>query len=342
MYKRNYIILFLILIALCVISIQHVYTHTWGWRAFIDHDNSSGFLKATKTKITCNIKNYQIFSKKDIYYSDGYFHSSSGWNPSLKNPAKISISGKAHGIGFAQIVFHGNVDDKDFGDEKDLSPKIDIGSTLVFFSNDAHDADVSMSKSVKYTPSNGKHKWEGSGTIYYTPIYFKMRFGLPWIASGTWENGVTWSSSNSGDGSWEIIDKDATINYPKYPSTSSSSSGGSSNGDGSEDTNSGQVTAPDRPGRFTLTPYKIAILLKWEPSASDGGSPIERYEYQYQSSNYNRKAWSDWSEWTSAGKGKSTWITGLNPGVDYGVRMCAYNGEEYSIKTGIVIVKTKK
>lgn len=122
------------------------------------------------------------------------------------------------------------------------------------------------------------------------------------------------------------------------------SSNDNNNGDGSEDTDSGEVTAPDRPSSLTLTPYKYSILLRWEPSDSDGGSPIERYEYQYQSGNYNRKVWSEWSEWTSAGTGnsRSTWITGLNPGVNYGVRMRAYNGEEYSVQTGIVIVKTKK
>lgn len=216
MYKQNYIILSLILIALLVISTQHIYTHTWGWRPFIDHDNGTEFLEATETKITCNIKNDQIFSKKDFYYSDGYFHSSSGWYPSLKKPAEISISGKAHGLGFAQVLFYGNVDNDKFGDVKDLSSQIDIGSTFVFISNDAHDADVSITKRVPYTTSNGEHQWDGSGSIYYTPLYFKYRVGLPALVSGTWEKGTTWSSSGSGGGSWEIIDKDATLNYPKY------------------------------------------------------------------------------------------------------------------------------
>jgi len=44
MYKRSYIILSLILIALFVISMStHLYAHKWGWRAWVDHDNVSKF-----------------------------------------------------------------------------------------------------------------------------------------------------------------------------------------------------------------------------------------------------------------------------------------------------------
>ena len=100
------------------------------------------------------------------------------------------------------------------------------------------------------------------------------------------------------------------------------------------------TTVPDRPGSFELTPHKYAIRLQWTDSASDGGSPITDYQYQYQSSRYGRKNWSSWSDWTSAGTGNSTWINGLSSGVDYAIRMRAVNDIGNSSKTGIKIVKT--
>jgi len=125
------------------------------------------------------------------------------------------------------------------------------------------------------------------------------------------------------------------------------------NNDGNNDGNShdaedsqqqGNVTptVPDRPGSFELDARKVAILLRWTNSDSDGGSPITDYEYQIQSGNYNRTRWGDWSSWSSAGTGNSTWITGLSAGVNYAVRMRAVNAVGSSSSTGIQIVKTNR
>ena len=104
--------------------------------------------------------------------------------------------------------------------------------------------------------------------------------------------------------------------------------------------NAPPATVPDRPGSFALTPHRYAIRLTWTSSASNGGSAITDYQYQYQSSRTSRRTWSSWSSWTSAGTGNSTWINGLSSGVDYGIRMRAVNAVGNSVKTGIKIVKT--
>ena len=102
------------------------------------------------------------------------------------------------------------------------------------------------------------------------------------------------------------------------------------------------LTVPDRPASFELTPHKVAILLRWTDSESDGDSPITDYQYQWEVSYNNRRSWSGWSDWISAGTGNSTWLTGLYKDTDYAVRMRAVNAVGNSSVTGIKIVKTKE
>ena len=100
-------------------------------------------------------------------------------------------------------------------------------------------------------------------------------------------------------------------------------------------------TVPDRPGSFSLTPGYISIQLSWTSSASDGGSAITAYEYQYQSSTNGRLSWSSWSDWTSGGTDNFTLIQGLSRGTDYSVRMRAVNSVGTSRMTGQDIVRTR-
>ncbi len=120
---------------------------------------------------------------------------------------------------------------------------------------------------------------------------------------------------------------------------------GGSEGDSPQqgDASPSNPTTPDRPGSFELSPRKTAILLRWTDSDSDGGSAITDYQYQIQyARTSNRTRWTSWSDWSSAGTGNSTWITGLYKGVTYAVRMRAVNAVGNSSVTGIKIVKTNK
>ncbi len=99
-------------------------------------------------------------------------------------------------------------------------------------------------------------------------------------------------------------------------------------------------TVPSRPGSFDLTAGRISIRLNWTSSASDGGSTIEAYEFQYQSSTNDRRRWSSWSTWESGGTDNFHLIQGLSRDTDYAVRMRARNSVGLSNKTGIKMIKT--
>ena len=75
------------------------------------------------------------------------------------------------------------------------------------------------------------------------------------------------------------------------------------------------ATVPDRPGFFSLSAGSLAgsIYLLWGSSASDGGSAITDYEYQYQRAT-GFSTWGPWSSWMSAGTDFSEGITGLSSG----------------------------
>ncbi len=83
---------------------------------------------------------------------------------------------------------------------------------------------------------------------------------------------------------------------------------------------------PDPPATFSLEKgqYKRSLRLTWTKSDSDGGSPIDEYQYQYR----HWKEGSGWqlpSGWESAGKGTSKLISGLRSKTKYCVRMRAKN-----------------
>ena len=99
-------------------------------------------------------------------------------------------------------------------------------------------------------------------------------------------------------------------------------------------------TVPSRPGSFSLTAGRISIRLNWTSSASDGGSAIEAYEFQYKSSTNDRRRWSSWSTWESGGTDNFHLIQGLSRDTDYAVRMRARNSVGTSNVTGIRIIKT--
>ena len=101
------------------------------------------------------------------------------------------------------------------------------------------------------------------------------------------------------------------------------------------------ATAPDRPGSFSLSPFRRMIGLKWTDSASDGGSPITDYQYQIRKATGSR-TWGSWSSWNSAGTDNHEFITGLSPNTKYAVRMRAVNKVGPSKVTGLQITRTWK
>ena len=199
----------------------------------------------------------------------------------------------------------------------------------------------------KFNKNPKVYKWEAKGTVKLVPVYWKWSSALLVAPTGSWVRADEefCKTSNAGpkgngvNGSWTVdrnwsTEGSGSKRIPSKPDDDD---------EGSEEQGNATPTVPDRPGSFELSPRKTAILLRWTDSESDGGSPITDYEYQIQySRTQNRTRWTSWSDWTSAGTGNSTWITGLSKNVNYAVRMRAVNAVGSSSVTGIQIVKTSK
>ncbi len=275
------------------------------------------------------------FSLSGTYTKYIYADGTHKWDPYKPDTGTLTVQGTAKGTGnaFVEIV-SGKAHNSDFAPSRD-GGQIGVMRRLrhlpmIPLQIDEKGKCIVTRDTVTDLPLDpGTYKWNAIGKFEIQGARFSFILG--------WDFKAATSYSKRGKGEWKIVHK-------KVPADDSGS--GDDDEDDDEDDedddneNEGGATVPDSPS-FNLTAYRIAILLRWE-DADDGGSPITGYEYQYQSGNYNRKVWSEWSEWTSAGTGNSTWITGLNSGVNYAVRMRAVNDIGYSRKTGIDIIKTKQ
>jgi len=262
------------------------------------------------------------------------------WHEQPRNP-KFTVTAKAHGRGWAYYKLSGEIDGKPFGDAKNWTESEKLGrwSQFLPFARDGdHDLEYSVYGEFYYPPPK-VYEWKAKGVIKLVPWRWEYYgflsnkgggIGGKWVAA---EKEDHTKKFNEPTGSW-VVDR----NWKNDESGSKKIE--KPEDDEEEEQGNNDPTVPDRPGSFELTPYKYALRLKWTDSASDGGSAITNYQYQYQSSNYNRTRWSSWSNWTSAGTGNSTWINGLSSGVNYAVRMRAVNAIGNSPKTGIKIVKT--
>ena len=293
-----------------------------------------------KVEITCNIdgkwfNHYRV--KKDGKVIEDF------WHEEPRDPI-VSIKAEAHGFGWAYTTFHGNIAGKPFdldGDTTDdvhnsTSEQIGMWNSLLPFVYHG-DHRIYYEEKGKFNHREGVYDWDGNGTIELVPWVWQWRLSLPG-AGGEWkpaDKREVKKKNAEAAGSWTVKHR-----YSSLGSDSNDGDDDEEEDDSEEQGNANPPTVPDRPGSFDLTPHRYAIRLTWTDSASNGGSDITDYQYQYQSSNYNRTRWSDWSDWTSAGTGNSTWITGLSSGVNYGVRMRAVNDIGNSSKTGIKIVKT--
>lgn len=178
-----------------------------------------------------------------------------------------------------------------------------------------------------------------SEPYYYVSWYVKA----PWDTS---ERG-TYIDGDNGDGT--LTEASVTYSFPSgvmntgdflFTASISRYADMSWYGDETHTVSVSMPTVPSRPVSFSLTAGRISIRLNWTSSASDGGSAIEAYEFQYQSSTNDRRRWSSWSTWESGGTDNFHLIQGLSRDTDYAVRMRARNSVGTSIVTGIRIIKT--
>ena len=262
------------------------------------------------------------------------------WHEQPRDPI-FTITAEAHGIGYAYIQLYGDINGTSFGDAKNWQSE-KLGNWFGLFPaawGEEHDIWVEEYGTFKYAPK--EYKWDADGTIELVPYHWQWRIaGI--IPGGQWQPAPDKEHKEldaGADGSWTV---DRNWSTEGSRSKEVPDNDDEEGGEGSEDQGNATPTVPDRPGSFDLTPYKVAIKLQWTDSDSDGGSSITDYQYQWKVSHNGRKRWSDWSSWTSAGTGNSTWLNGLYKDTDYAVRMRAVNGVGTSSNTGIQIVKTNK
>ena len=262
------------------------------------------------------------------------------WHERPRDPI-FTITAEAHGIGWAYIKLSGDIDGQSFGDAKNSKAE-KLGSWLAvtpFGYGVDHDIEWEVDGTFKYAPK--EYKWNATGSIELVPWIWK--WGISGLAGfGSWQPAEDQHNKTldaKSNGSW-TVDRNWTTEGSRSKEIPDNDD--EEDDEGSEDQGNATPTVPDRPGSFDLTPYKVAIKLGWTDSDSDGGSSITDYQYQWKVSHNGRKRWSDWSSWTSAGTGNSTWLNGLYKDTDYAVRMRAVNAVGTSSNTGILIVKTKK
>lgn len=329
MLKRRYIILTFILLV-CIYSL---YAHNPIIN--LEHNPFNKFVEVTSPTISCNIDGW-TFRKITYYHADGSLDRVV-WNNEPKDPV-IKLESKGHGLGYAQVQFWGKINGKDVGNEQNLSRPIEIGAHVpgIPFGFYGHDIEIHATEKGTFNKEAGTYPWEGEGIVHYTPYYYKVRAGLPLGVSGTWEDGATATTTGDGDGHWTV--KHSSLTYyssgsPNDQEDEQDSDDGDEEEDSedSEDTSPSNATVPDSPSNLELSPRRIAILVRWDDPASDGGSPITDYQYSYRRKR-TATSWTAWSDWTSAGTGNSTWITGLRSNRRYAVRLRAVNsvGASYS------------
>ena len=163
-------------------------------------------------------------------------------------------------------------------------------------------------------------------------------------ADGSWTVTRKWQEEDSNDDD----DDDDNGNNGGNDGNDGNNGGNDGNNGGNNDRiiggddtpprtpNSPPPTVPDSPSNFTATPGRIAIKLLWDAPASDGGSPITDYQYQYKRKQ-TATSWTAWSNWTSAGTSEFAWITGLRANRRYWVRIRALNSVGASSNTGTIV-----
>ena len=80
-----------------------------------------------------------------------------------------------------------------------------------------------------------------------------------------------------------------------------------------------EANTPSAPRNLTATPSTGQVALSWSVPASDGSSPITRYEYRWRADS------GTWSPWSSVGLATSTTRTGLSANTTYNFQVRAVN-----------------
>lgn len=229
---QRQISLFLIVLGLLIAIGTGVYAHRI-------HNASSIDLKFTSNPtISCNIDGY-VFTHTRETYSDGVIYTD-GWWRNPQDPS-VSMSAEAHGVGWAHILFYGNIDGSSHGDAKNTTSE-QLGSWVGFapLGVGANTHPISAGFTDEFNRSYKTYRWNASGSIKLVPWYWKWRLsGI--MPGGSWEPApsdfhTTQQASTSG--AWIVEQNWTTLRRSSPGSSSSSSSSTGSSNTGSSNTGS--------------------------------------------------------------------------------------------------------
>ena len=143
------------------------------------------------------------------------------------------MTAEAHGLGWATVLFYGNIDGTPHGDANNPEPAKKLGSWIGLLpfgiSSTTHNVGGKFEDSFNRNPKT--YKWDASGSIKLVPVYWKWRLSLP-FPGGTWEEASSIHHSTktaSTGGSWTVARNWTTLNRAS-PGNRSGSGGSSSSG----------------------------------------------------------------------------------------------------------------
>lgn len=219
---------------------------------------------------------------------------------------------------------YGNIDGEAKGDPVNTEDdKLGTWSGLLPIDPSSHDHTISWSFEGSYKDNPKEYKWDGSGSIKLVPYYWHWRMnGI--IPGGEWrraEKEFHKDETASEGGSWTV-----KKNITQIPPN---------------------ATAPSPPQSISVSRGlgNGQIRLTWTASASDGGSPITDYEYQYcyYIEGYRGEGgyWTSWTRWKPAGKDMDELIRGPRMRTEYRVWMRAVNSVGESLSTNYESIITR-
>ena len=143
------------------------------------------------------------------------------------------MTAEAHGLGWATVLFYGNIDGTPYGDANNPEPAEKLGSWVGLLPLGITSTNHSVGGEFKgsFNRSPKTYSWNASGSIKLVPVYWKWRLSLP-FPGGTWEEASSIHHSTKTDstgGSWTVQRNWTTLNRASPGNRSSSSSSGCAN-----------------------------------------------------------------------------------------------------------------
>lgn len=136
------------------------------------------------------------------------------WSPEPVDPI-VSMTAESHGLGWAHILFYGNIDGEPFGDDTNTHEQR-LGTWIGFapIAYGVNEVNIEASYNGSFNTDPKEYSWDASGSsVTLVPVFWKWRWSGKGIG-GSWEetSGKFHDDQTaSGGGSWTVIKSVASI-----------------------------------------------------------------------------------------------------------------------------------